>query len=112
RDVLIEGLAGATVEEHRLAGLLQARALEEFDDLRLPRAVEDGAGQVDAVPEPLRELEDRLVREVAEEPLEVLVAVDRAQLLAHCGRAGRARELGELATEAARRPAEVRLEDL
>ena len=62
RHLLVEGLARAPVEEHRLTAGGEARQREGVLDLALLRAVEDGARVVDAALELVRELLERRLR--------------------------------------------------
>src|SRR5436190_2882552 len=110
-----ERLAGAAVEQAGLAVGGQARTREELEDLLLGGAVEHRRGDVDAVRGLARQLDDVLVGERIEEIADLLGGVELLQLLAQrldVRPAVLLELLLDLTAELARRPAEVRLEDL
>src|SRR5713101_3273758 len=113
RDVLVEGLARAPVEEDHLARPGQVGVLELREDLRLARAVEDGRGEVHSAHQLLRQLEQLLVGQPVEQLLHLLRVVDLLEVLAdRLRRPLLVDHRLDLLAQAARGPAEVRLEDL
>src|SRR5713226_8679555 len=113
RDVLVERLAGAPVEEDHLARPGQVGVLELREDLRLARAVEDRRGEVHSAHQLLRQLEQLLVRQPVEQLLHLLRVVDLLEVLAdRVRRPLLVDHRLDLLAQAARGPAEVRLEDL
>src|SRR5229473_2778248 len=113
RDVLVERLAGAPVEEDHLARPGQVGVLELREDLRLARAVEDRRGEVHSAHQLLRQLEQLLVRQPVEQLLHLLRVVDLLQVLAdRVRRPLLVDHRLDLLAQAARGPAEVGLEDL
>src|SRR5216684_1748899 len=113
RDVLVERLAGAPVEEDHLARPGQVGVLELREDLRLARAVEDRRGEVHSAHQLLRQLEQLLVRQPVEQLLHLLRVVDLLQVLAdRVRRPLLVDHRLDLLAQAARGPAQVGLEDL
>ena len=77
--LLIERLAGAAVEQDRLAALGETRDAEGVLDRRLRRAVEHGARVVDALDELLRDRADVVVVQLAEPLRELRVPLEDAE---------------------------------
>ena len=113
-DFLVEGVAGAAVEEHRLAGAGQPSETQGVLDLLLLRAVEDGARVVHAAPKLLRHRPDVVLAQLGEHLHGVFVTVeDLLDVIAKRVHAELLLEhVPQLTAEDARAPAQVGLEDL
>ena len=80
RDLFVERLAGATIEEDRLTRLRQACAFEFDPDLVLFGAVEDSGRHVDTIPGAICEAHDRFGAGLIDRTGNALIRIDLAQL--------------------------------
>src|SRR5665213_3524878 len=86
RDLAVEGIAGASVDQSDLARGIEARFLQHGDDVVLARAVEHGARNRHAETQIVAELEDLLVIELLDVLAIGLVDIDVVQHAAQLAR--------------------------
>src|SRR5262245_35674028 len=113
RDRAIERLARAPVEQPHLTGGVEARLLEQLDDLALPRSVEHRGRHRHAVLDALGEHHQLVVLELRHSVLGAVDVQDGVtQLLDLTALAERVQGVVDDAAQTAAGPTQVRLEDL